>query len=136
MPLCTNCGAKISEGSRFCSMCGERLQTWNDAGHSRPERTRKKINRRYNFAMSAIMVTLAVLGALPIFPRIGIEYSGERVYVPFWDSTGALVGFLVACAGLTMLATKHSEKSLQVYHTMLVVGILLSLALGIKFLSN
>lgn len=136
MTLCTKCGAKTSEGSRFCSICGERLHAEYDAGQSRPERIRKKINRRYNFTMSAIMITLAVLGALPIFPRIGVEYPGERVYAPFWDSTGALVGFLVACAGLTMLATRHSEKSLQVYHTMLVVGILLSLALGIRLLSN
>lgn len=135
MTLCIKCGTKVIEDSRFCHMCGERLQAGNDVECSRLKRTRKKINRRYNFTMSAIMVTLAVLGALPIFPHVGMNHDGP-IYVSFWNNTGALVGFLAACVGLTMLATRHSEKSLQVYHTMLVVGILLSIALGIRSLST
>jgi pSer/pThr/pTyr-binding forkhead associated (FHA) protein len=39
MPLCTRCGHANSEGSRFCSNCGSRLQTEDaDGGPSEPRR--------------------------------------------------------------------------------------------------
>jgi pSer/pThr/pTyr-binding forkhead associated (FHA) protein len=38
MPLCTRCGHANSEGSRFCSNCGSRLQTEDGDGSSEPRR--------------------------------------------------------------------------------------------------
>jgi len=38
MPLCTRCGHANSEGSRFCSNCGSRLQTGDADGPNEPRR--------------------------------------------------------------------------------------------------
>ena len=43
---CRNCGAELSEGAKFCSRCGTKVQ--QPSGGKGP-RTERKIHKKFNF---------------------------------------------------------------------------------------
>ena len=85
------------------------------------------------------MEAVAIVGGLPLLTRV--EYVQWRysdrpiprdVHYPLWDNTGALVAFIIIAAGVNLYLIRHQSTKVQVITTIIVVGVLLATALGVK----
>ncbi len=93
---------------------------------------KKKSTRLYDIARYAIIEAVAIIGGLP--PRLFYDagFSRKFIHEALWDTTGALIAFLVIAVGVNLHFIRNQTTKVQVTITIILVGVLLATALGVK----
>jgi len=88
---------------------------------------------------------VAILGGLRLLSRrewsegfpglLWYEPRWVTASYPLWGETGALPAFIVIAAGINLYFIRHQSAKIQVITTVILVGVLLATALGVKSIS-
>ena len=118
--FCTNCGAPLSEGARFCPTCGTPVE--REGADAAPAPTAKGKTRRPIIIAVAVVAVIALVAGLVIWKGVGRAAKGNNAKtaasaqsVKFDDSTPAAIVTTALRAGMqgdvsTMLKTLNSDQ--------------------------
>ncbi|MFC2024021.1 zinc-ribbon domain-containing protein [Chloroflexota bacterium] len=145
MSFCPKCGNEVTNQDQFCSKCGMKL-VLKETKEAEPPR-KKYTDKWWTVLRYLIMVAVAIIGGLPLFltrvynpesefNRIFPGLDGwSTVRSPLWDSTGAIVAFMIIAAGVNLYFIRYQSTKIQVITTIILFGVLLAIASGVKSLN-
>lgn len=65
--FCPNCGASVPEDSKFCYVCGKKIEVKNDSLKENPKKTKQPKKRKTGLVILAILVAAALAAAALFF---------------------------------------------------------------------